>query len=55
MAWHMGQAALLAKELQPDKPCPVCGSKEHPNPTSAENDDARSNEDSARNAQQTSK
>ena len=33
--WHQGQAALLARELEPDQPCPVCGSETHPNPTSA--------------------
>jgi len=32
IAWHMGQASLLAKELSHDQPCPVCGSKNHPNP-----------------------
>ncbi len=31
-AWHSGQAALLANELQQGQPCPVCGSKEHPAP-----------------------
>lgn len=25
-----GQASILAKELEPGKPCPVCGSTEHP-------------------------
>ena len=34
--WHAGQAALLASELEPDKPCPVCGSKDHPVPASAD-------------------
>ena len=29
-AWHQGQAALLAKELEDESPCPVCGSTEHP-------------------------
>lgn len=32
LSWHAGQAALLAAELQQDQPCPVCGSKEHPEP-----------------------
>ena len=26
------QAGFLARELQPGKPCPVCGAIEHPNP-----------------------
>ena len=26
------QAGFLAEELEPGKPCPVCGSTEHPNP-----------------------
>ncbi|MBU2511164.1 SMC family ATPase [bacterium] len=33
LKWHQGQAALLAKELKPGQPCPVCGSLEHPSPT----------------------
>nr|WP_305792813.1 SMC family ATPase [Sedimenticola hydrogenitrophicus] len=32
LAWHQGQAALLARELEPERPCPVCGSREHPAP-----------------------
>ena len=32
MAWHSGQAALLARELKNDQACLVCGSKEHPSP-----------------------
>lgn len=32
IAWHAGQAALLARELQDNQPCPVCGSLEHPTP-----------------------
>jgi len=31
-AWRTGQAARLASDLKPGDPCPVCGSKEHPNP-----------------------
>ena len=30
--WHLGQAAVLAKTLQDEQACPVCGSTEHPNP-----------------------
>ncbi len=30
--YHLGQAALLARELETGMPCPVCGSVEHPNP-----------------------
>ncbi len=26
------QAGFLARDLQPGKPCPVCGAIEHPNP-----------------------
>ncbi|OMH38823.1 AAA family ATPase [Motiliproteus sp. MSK22-1] len=33
MRWHQGQAALLALELETGMPCPVCGSREHPDPT----------------------
>ena len=29
-SWHLGQAALLASELNDKDPCPVCGSIEHP-------------------------
>ncbi len=32
LAWHQGQAAILARELQEGSPCPVCGSIEHPTP-----------------------
>lgn len=32
LAWHNGQAAILAALLQDDAPCPVCGSKDHPSP-----------------------
>ena len=32
MHWHSGQAAALAQKLQDDTPCPVCGSKDHPQP-----------------------
>ena len=36
LAWHQGQAAILAAELQPGEPCPVCGSREHPTPAHSE-------------------
>ncbi|MCW8906249.1 MAG: SMC family ATPase [Sedimenticola sp.] len=36
LAWHQGQAALLARELEEDRPCPVCGSLEHPEPAVSE-------------------
>ena len=65
LAWHSGQAALLAKELSENQPCPVCGSKEHPEPASANQqgelttkqqvDEARQLEAQARDALQTSK
>lgn len=32
MLWHSNQAAILAKTLQQDAPCPVCGSLQHPTP-----------------------
>lgn len=31
--WFSQQAAWLAAKLEPDTPCLVCGSQEHPNPT----------------------
>ncbi|MGQ9591522.1 MAG: SbcC/MukB-like Walker B domain-containing protein, partial [Planctomycetota bacterium] len=34
-AWLEGQAAVLARGLEPGKPCPVCGSTEHPVPARA--------------------
>lgn len=30
--WYRGQAAILAKGLKDDMPCPVCGSLDHPKP-----------------------
>ncbi len=32
LAWHQGQAAILAADLQSGQACPVCGSCEHPAP-----------------------
>ena len=32
LAWHKGQAVILASQLHDDAPCPVCGSKDHPLP-----------------------
>ncbi|MCX5873227.1 MAG: SMC family ATPase, partial [Deltaproteobacteria bacterium] len=32
-AWLGGQSSLLAQSLAPGKPCPVCGSLDHPSPT----------------------
>jgi len=32
LAWHCGQAAILAAELEAEQPCPVCGSLDHPAP-----------------------
>jgi DNA repair protein SbcC/Rad50 len=31
--WLEGQSAILAKQLLSGKPCPVCGSTEHPSPS----------------------
>ncbi len=36
--WSSGQAALLAQQLAPDHPCPVCGALDHPQPATAEYD-----------------
>lgn len=33
--WSAGQAALLASALEEGKPCPVCGSEDHPRPAFA--------------------
>lgn len=54
--WHLGQATLLARELDENAPCPVCGSTEHPVLASSDQpipdkqsiDDARVLEDKAR-------
>ena len=37
-AWRLGQAARLASDLKPGDPCPVCGSKKHPNPATGMGD-----------------
>ncbi len=53
--WHSGQAALLAKELQPGEPCPVCGSAEHPKPASLQSGEelvTKEQVDAARSHQQ---
>jgi len=36
LAWHQGQAAILALDLNTGQPCPVCGSSEHPQPAHSE-------------------
>lgn len=36
LKWHRAQASLLAKDLQENTPCPVCGSKDHPEPATIE-------------------
>jgi exonuclease SbcC len=36
IAWHQGQAALLAKELEEGQACLVCGSEHHPNPATSQ-------------------
>ncbi|MDT3321502.1 SMC family ATPase [Shewanella sp. SP1S2-4] len=36
MTWHQGQAAILARQLQQDEPCPVCGSQTHPQPAQSQ-------------------
>jgi exonuclease SbcC len=36
MQWHLSQAQHLAQQLKIDEPCPVCGSKQHPNIASSE-------------------
>ncbi|WP_394174623.1 AAA family ATPase [Thalassotalea litorea] len=34
--WHSSQAAILAAQLNPSEPCPVCGSTQHPAPAKSE-------------------
>ena len=51
--WHTTQAAQLAKTLQHDLPCPVCGSVEHPAPATFHDEEvSKSQVDDARVAQQ---
>ena len=35
-AWRQGQAAVLARQLEEDQPCPVCGSIHHPVPAESD-------------------
>lgn len=55
LAWHSGQAALLSEELEYDHPCPVCGSKDHPEPAkpSAESELTTKQQVAAARAQET--
>ena len=34
--WNRSQAGILALQLQPEQPCPVCGSVHHPHPAETE-------------------
>ena len=34
--WLASQAPLLASQLKPQQPCPVCGSKQHPDPAQSD-------------------
>ncbi|QYK02670.1 AAA family ATPase [Shewanella psychrotolerans] len=55
LRWHQGQAAILAAKLSAGEPCPVCGSRDHPQlaqsedviPTDEEREAAQVNEQSA--------
>ncbi|WP_088213064.1 AAA family ATPase [Shewanella sp. Shew256] len=38
LKWFQGQAAILARELKPHEPCPVCGSSAHPQPAVSHED-----------------
>ena len=53
MSWHSSQAAQLAQELEEDAPCPVCGSKEHPSPARAVDDEAMVSVEDIEHAQET--
>lgn len=61
--WYAGQAALLARELKTDEPCPVCGSREHSSPAVNDKemvdmvdvDRARAAEDAARTTMNSSR
>ncbi|WP_194439224.1 SbcC/MukB-like Walker B domain-containing protein [Vibrio fluminensis] len=53
--WHTSQAAQLAKTLQLGEPCPVCGSKDHPQPAQfTEQEVSKAQVDQARAKQQQS-
>ncbi|TCK09158.1 AAA family ATPase [Marinobacterium mangrovicola] len=50
MIWFTNQAAVLAKKLELDHPCPVCGSLEHPNPAQFADDSAPVDQDAVEQA-----
>lgn len=50
--WDASQAAVLAARLEPGKPCPVCGSTDHPAP--AHGDDNQPSEKTIRDLRQRS-
>lgn len=53
--WHSAQAAVLAKKLQDDLPCPVCGSIEHPSPAQFNGDEiSKQQVDAARQSERIS-
>lgn len=68
LSWHQSQSVLLARELCADQPCPVCGSKTHPQPAHLDDnseqavavslsdvDNARAQENTSRDSQQRAK